>query len=71
MADLGRRTGLGGIVKNADLNIFNPACGKFIQKHRLFRLKFPTEDVIQEALTLYQTSFQKTILHSICARFLR
>ena len=58
VAELGRRTGLGGVVKNADPNIFNPDWG--IQTESpLVPIKFPTEDVIQEALTLYQTSFKK------------
>ena len=58
VADLGRRTGLGGVVKNADPNIFNPDWG--IQTETpLVPIKFPTEDVIKEALTLYQTSFKK------------
>lgn len=58
VAELGRRTGLGGVVKNADPNIFNPDWG--IQTETpLVPIKFPTEDVIKEALTLYQTSFKK------------
>ena len=58
IADLGRRTGFGGVVKNADPNIFNPKWG--IQTESpIVPIKFPTEDVIQEALTLYQTSFKK------------
>ena len=58
IADLGRRTGLGGVVKNADQNIFNPEWG-INTETPLVPIKFPTEDVIQEALTLYQTSFKK------------
>ena len=58
IADLGRRTGLGGLVKNADVDIFNPDWG--IQTDKiLVSIKFPTEDVIKEALNLYQTSFKK------------
>ena len=37
VAELGRRTGLGGVVKNADPNIFN-SIGEFKLNHRSFRL---------------------------------
>lgn len=58
IAKLGRRTGFGGLVKNADQNVFNPDWG--IQTETpIVPIKFPSEDVIQEALTLYQTSFKK------------
>ncbi|WP_428912360.1 VWA domain-containing protein [Niallia sp. Krafla_26] len=58
IAQLGRRTGFGGVVKNPDGNVFNPEWG--IQtENPLVPIKFPSEDVIQEALTLYQTSFKK------------
>ena len=52
------RTGFGGLVKNADLNIFNPDWGIQTEKP-LVPIKFPSEDVIKEALTLYQMGFKK------------
>ncbi len=58
IADLGRRTGLGGVMKNADPKVFNPDWG--IQpENPLSPLKFPSEDVMLEALTLYQTDYKK------------
>ena len=41
------------------IKIYLIQSGELIQKHHLFLFIFPTEDVIQEALTLYQTSFKK------------
>ena len=58
IADLGRRTGFGGLVKNADLSVFNPDWGIQTEKP-LVPIKFPSEDVIKEALTLYQIGFKK------------
>ena len=58
ITDLGRRTGFGGLVKKADPNVFNPDWGIQTEKS-LVPIKFPSEDVIKEALTLYQTGFKK------------
>ena len=70
MAELGRRTGLGGVVKNADPNIFNPDWG--IQTETpLVPIKFPTEDVITRSVNFISNKLQKTILYGICSRFFR
>ena len=58
IADLGRRTGLGGVMKNANPEVFNPDWGIQTEKP-LSPLKFPSEDVMLEALTLYQTDYKK------------
>ncbi|RDW20005.1 VWA domain-containing protein [Oceanobacillus arenosus] len=56
--DLGRRTGLGGLVENPNDTIFNPDWG-IETDTPLASISFPAEDVIYEALTLYQTDFKK------------
>ncbi len=58
IVDLGRRTGLAGLVKNANEDVFNPDWGIQTDK-TLVPIKFPPENVIKEALNLYQTSFKK------------
>ena len=58
IADLGRRTGLGGVMKNANQTVFNPKWGIQTEK-TLSSIPFPSEHVIQEALKLYQTDYKK------------
>ncbi|MGD9684515.1 MAG: substrate-binding domain-containing protein [Candidatus Obscuribacterales bacterium] len=55
---LGRRTGLGVNVANADPTVFNPALGIDGSKV-LTPINVPEADVIREALMLYQTAFRK------------
>ncbi|MBK9141703.1 MAG: VWA domain-containing protein [Candidatus Melainabacteria bacterium] len=55
---LGRRTGLGVNVANADPTVFNPALGLDGNKV-LSPINTPDADVIREALMLYQTAFRK------------
>lgn len=58
IADTGRRTGFGGTMKNANPNVFNPDWGIQTDKP-LVPIRFPSEDVIRDALTMYQTEFKK------------
>lgn len=58
---LGRRTGLGVSVANADPRVFDPALG-FDTTRILQPITMPPAEVIQEALMLYQTAFRKPSL---------
>lgn len=62
---LGRRTGFGGVVQNADNSVFNPDWGINITK-TLSPIKYPPADVIQEALNLYQSEFRKPSYMVFC-----
>lgn len=54
----GRRIGVGNLMDNPDPTIFNPDWG--IDPNRIIiPIRFPNADVIEEALTLYQTAFRK------------
>jgi Ca-activated chloride channel homolog len=64
----GRRTGLGGVMGQANPQIFNPAWGIDTQKI-LSPIRLPAADVIQEALNLYQTEFRKPSLTVFCLDF--
>ncbi len=55
---LGRRTGFGGTLDNADPKVFNPDWGIDVKK-TLSPIRYPQPDVIQEALRLYQSEFKK------------
>jgi Ca-activated chloride channel family protein len=55
---LGRRTELGGVVTKADPVVFNPAWGVRTDAP-LNVIRFPTADVVESALTLYQTELKK------------
>lgn len=55
---LGRRTELGGVVTNADPSVFNPAWG-IRTTQPLNVIRYPTPDVIEAALNLYQTELKK------------
>lgn len=63
--DLGRRTGFGGIIDNAEPKIFNPDWG-IDAKKVLSPIRMPSIDVIQDALNLYQTEFKKPSFTVFC-----
>lgn len=62
---LGRRTGIGGAIPNADKSIFNPDWGINTIK-TLSPIKYPSTEVIQEALNLYQSEFRKPSYMIFC-----
>lgn len=62
---LGRRTGLGGVTSEVDPAIFNPDWG--IDPERILSpITLPSADVIQAALTMYQTEFRKPSFTVFC-----
>ncbi|MFL5758688.1 MAG: substrate-binding domain-containing protein [Thermomicrobiales bacterium] len=64
----GRRTGLGPNPVGADPNVFNPDWG--IDVNRVIQpITLPPADVINEALTLYQTTLRKPSLTIYCLDF--
>lgn len=54
----GRRTGFGGTITGSDKTVFNSDWGINTNKV-LTTIKLPSKQVIQEALTLYQSQFKK------------
>lgn len=58
---LGRRTGLGVNVANADARVFDKSLGLDVDRV-LTPINMPEADVIRQALTLYQTAFRKPSL---------
>ena len=60
LTSLGRRTWYGGINKNIDKKIFNPAWGIDTSKY-ISPTKYPSTTVIKKALALYQTAFKKEV----------
>jgi Ca-activated chloride channel family protein len=66
--DLGRRTGLGGVVTGANQAVFDPAWGIDIDRI-LSPITLPSPEVITEALTLYQTAFRKPSFTVYCLDF--
>lgn len=66
LANRGRRTaGVGLAVSNPDLEVWNPDWG--VQADLSIEpIQFPRPDVIDEALTLYQTSFRKGSFTVFC-----
>lgn len=61
LLDMGRRTGLGTVIENPNLSVFNPAWGiRAAQKLPISRL--PDAATIKAALDKYQTAFRKPSL---------
>lgn len=58
LLSLGRRTGLGGDITDADKSIFNPEWGIDAEKI-ISPIRLPSGVVIQKALQLYQTGYRK------------
>lgn len=60
LAEHGRRTWFGGINENADEKIFNPAWGIDTTTY-IVPIKFPSTEIIQKALALYQSELRKPV----------
>lgn len=58
LSQKGRRTWYGGTNANADKSIFNPNWGIDTEKY-IVPIKFPSTDIIQKALALYQAELRK------------
>ena len=61
----GRRTWYGGINKDADKNIFNPEWGIDTTSY-ITPIKYPSTEVINASLSLYQTELRKPIHVVFC-----
>lgn len=68
LLQLGRRTGFAGELTNAPADVFRADWG-IDTKKILSPIKLPGEDVIREALSLYQTAFRKPSLTVFCLDF--
>lgn len=64
----GRRAGYGGLILNADQEIFNRSWGIDTTKY-LSPIKYPSTDVIESAFTLYQTEIRKKSSIVFCLDF--
>ncbi|MDK2866231.1 MAG: Ca-activated chloride channel [Clostridiales bacterium] len=62
---LGRRTGFGGTVSEADERVFNPEWGIDANK-TISGIRMPDAEVISQALLMYQTEFKKPSLTVYC-----
>lgn len=56
--DLGRRTGFGGTVTDANPAVFNPGWGIDLNRP-ITPIPFPSTDVVLAAMNMYQTEFKK------------
>ena len=65
LLNLGRRTWYGGTTDNAPKNIFNKNWGIDTTKY-ISPIKYPSNDVIKEALMLYQTKLRKPVHVVFC-----
>ena len=65
LAETGRRTWYGGTTKNADVAVFNPDWGINTEKY-IVPVKYPNTEVIQKALSLYQSELRKPIHTVFC-----
>ena len=65
LLNLGRRTWYGGTTDKAPSNIFNKDWGIDTTKY-ISPIKFPSKDVIREALVLYQTKLRKPVHVVFC-----
>ena len=65
MAKYGRRTWYGGKNNNTDKKVFNPDWGIDTNSY-ISPIKYPSTEVIKEALLLYQTSFRKPVHVAFC-----
>lgn len=64
----GRRTWFGGINQNAPKDIFNPNWGIDTTKY-ITPVKYPSTDVIETALNLYQSALRKPVHVAFCLDF--
>ena len=65
LLNLGRRTWYGGITDNAPQNVFNKSWGIDTTKY-ISPVKYPSQDVIKEALMLYQSKLRKPVHVVFC-----
>lgn len=65
LLNLGRRTWYGGTTDNAPKDIFNKDWGIDTTKY-ISPIKYPSQDVIKEALLLYQTKLRKPVHVIFC-----
>ena len=65
LLNLGRRTWYGGTTSNAPSNIFNKDWGIDTTKY-ISPVKYPSREVIKEALLLYQTKLRKPVHVVFC-----
>ncbi len=63
--ELGRRTWYGGVSDETDKSTFNPEWGIDTTKY-ISPVKYPSKDVIKEALFLYQSEFRKPVHVVFC-----
>lgn len=68
LLDLGRRTGFGGQVQDADPDVFRPDWGVDVDSV-LPAIRFPPPDVIEQALALYQEVLRRPSLLALCLDF--
>ena len=68
LAKTGRRTWFGGTNENADKTIFNPDWGINTSIY-IVPVKFPSTEIVQDALALYQTEFRKPVHIAFCLDF--
>lgn len=68
ISQMGRRTGIGGVMGEVNTNVFNPQWGIDVQKI-LSPITLPSAEVIQAALGMYQTEFRKPSLTVFCLDF--
>ena len=65
LSSLGRRTWYGGVTDKVDKTVFNPDWGIDTTKY-ISSVKYPSKDVIKEALLLYQELFRKPVHVVFC-----
>ena len=65
LTTLGRRTWYGGVSDKANKNIFNPDWGIDTTKY-ISPVKYPSKEVIKQALYLYQTELRKPVHVVFC-----
>ncbi len=65
LSNLGRRTWYGGTTSSANKSLFNPSWGIDTTKY-INAVKFPTKDVIDLALSTYQTQLRKPVHVVFC-----
>lgn len=65
LAKLGRRTWYGGVNPNADKTVFNEEWGINTNKY-IVPIKFPSTDIIQKALAMYQSELRKPVHTIFC-----
>lgn len=65
LAQTGRRTWYGGINSNVDKTVFNPNWGINTTKY-IVPLKFPSTEIIKDALSMYQSEFRKPVSIAFC-----